>query len=169
MRSIRPLQLLALATLGLALACGADPVADDAAAYTVAMQPTLEDNRELANEFLQVAALIHKREIDDEGIVERWDKDIIPSAKALHTAADAVSPATPELEGPHERLVASWADRADSYKEMKAAYAANDDEAFQAAWQKNVEAKIAEEQYFIEVNAVLGAYGYRLDQFPSGS
>ncbi len=151
----------------MALACGADPVAGDAATYTAAMQPTLQANRELANEFLQVAALIHKREIDDGGIVQRWDKDIISIADDLKDKASAVQPETPELQGPHESLVASWTDRADSYKEMKKAYSSNDDAAFEEAWQKNVEAKIVEEQYFNDVNAVLGPYGYRLEQFPS--
>jgi hypothetical protein len=164
---LRPLPLLVLLSAGLALACGSDPLADDTAAYVVAMQPILEDNRELANEFLQVAARIHQRETDDEGIIERWDADIVPLGNSLHTDADAVNPTTLELQGPHEKLVASWADRADSYEEMRSAYQANDDAAFNVAWDKNVEAKLAEEQYFNEVNAVLGAYGYRLDQFPA--
>ena len=166
MRSNRPLPLLALGALAMVLACGTDPVAGDAATYTAAMQSTLEANRELANEFLQVAALIHKREIDDAGIVQRWNKDIISMAEDLTDQANTVQPATPALQAPHASLVLSWTDRADSYKEMKEAYESNDSDAFEDAWQKNVEAKITEEQYFDDVNRVLGPYGYRLEQFP---
>jgi len=166
---LRPLPALVGACALMSLACGADPLADDAASYVVAMQPTLEENAELANEFIQVAAAIHQREIDDEGIIERWDATIVPKANDLHATVDDIQPATPELQGPHEELVASWADRADAYEEMKAAYESNDDAKFKAAQEKNVNAKLAEERYFRDVNAVLSGYGYRLDQFPAGN
>ena len=49
---------------------------------------------------------------------------------------------------------------------MHRAYTKADAEAYQAAFDKNVESKLAEEDYFNKVNRLLEPYGYHVDQFP---
>ena len=154
---------LALLTL---VGCGGDPVAADAAAYQDAMAPALATNVELAQEFLALAAKVKKSEVDADEIHATWKKKVIPLAEDLHSQADAIEPSTPELATLHAQLVDAWADRAEAYRDMHAAYKKADADTFQEAFDRNVEAKLAEEDYFNKVNRMLEPYGYHLDQFP---
>mgnify|MGYP007047043320 CR=1 FL=1 len=152
--------------LGLALACGGDPLAQDAADYNEAMSPVLAQNMELAQEFLEVAAQIKRKQVGAEELDVRWEAKVLPMADGLFEDARAVHPETPELAALHERLVDSWGDRAEAYHQMHRSYKRSDSEGFQSAFDKNIEAKIAEEEYFRGVNVLLEPYGYHLDQFP---
>jgi hypothetical protein len=152
--------------LGLGLACGGDPLAQDAAAYNEAMSPVLAENMELAQEFLEVAAQIKRKQVGAEELNVRWEESVLPMADGLYEDARAVQPQTPDLAALHASLVESWGDRAEAYHQMHRAYKRSDSEGFQSAFEKNIESKIAEEEYFRGVNVLLEPYGYHLDQFP---
>ncbi|MCP4807196.1 MAG: hypothetical protein GY913_21175 [Proteobacteria bacterium] len=167
MASRTPVLTLLIAVLAaLGVACSGDPVAADAAAYQDAMAPALATNVELAQEFLEVAAQVKKGDVDADAIHRRWKGSVLPLADDLHEQAQAIHPATPELAGLHAQLVDAWGDRAEAYRSMHSSYAKADADSFQDAFDKNVEAKLAEEDYFNKVNRLLEPYGYHLDQFP---
>lgn len=161
-----PLYALLVLVMSLVLACGGDPLADDAADYTEAMGKPLSDNMALAQEFLEVAAEVKRGNVDADDIHARWEKRVLPLADQLYDEVQAIEPSTPELAGLHQQLVDAWGDRAEAYHSMHRAYEKADANAYQAAFDKNVESKLAEEDYFGKVNRLLEPYGYHLDQFP---
>lgn len=147
-------------------ACGGDPVGKDAASYYNQMTPALEQNMALAQQFLEIAALVRKEELQGDKLVKLWKSDIMPTADELLADAKAIEPATPQLSELHLALIDAWDDRARSYHDMYSAWEKSDTTAFARAQQANVQAKLAEERYFQDVNALLDPYGYHLDQFP---
>ncbi|MCB9741287.1 MAG: hypothetical protein H6740_01540 [Alphaproteobacteria bacterium] len=155
-----------LAATALLTACGGDPLAEDAESYHAQLAPTMVQNMELAKQFLDIAARIKKEEMGGDDVLRRWEKRIIPLADSLQSEAQAVEPATPELQALHAELVEAWTARADSYRAMHKAYRDDDPDGFSAAAEANKKSKITEEAYFRKVNATLGAYGFHLDQFP---
>ncbi|HJN76398.1 MAG TPA: hypothetical protein QGF58_20895 [Myxococcota bacterium] len=161
-----PVYALLILVVGLVLACGGDPLADDAADYTEAMATPLEDNMALAQEFLEVAAEVKRGNVKADDIHRRWEKRVLPLADKLYDEVQAIQPETPELATLHQQLVDAWGDRAEAYHSMHRAYTKADAEAYQAAFDKNVESKLAEEDYFNKVNRLLEPYGYHVDQFP---
>ena len=161
-----PLLALLFLVLGLVLACGGDPLAEDAADYTEAMQQPLADNMALAQEFLEVAAEVKRGNVEADDIHARWEKKVLPMADGLYDQVQAIHPSTPELATLHSQLVGAWGDRAEAYHSMHRAYEKADADAYQTAFDKNVESKLAEEDYFNKVNRLLEPYGYHLDQFP---
>lgn len=147
-------------------ACGGDPLAKDAASYYNQMTPALEQNMALAQEFLEIAALVRKDELHGDKLVRRWKDEIMPLANGLLKDAKAIEPATPQLAELHLGLVEAWDTRARAYHDMYAAWEKSDTTAFARAQQVNLEAKLAEERFFQDANALLDPYGYHLDQFP---
>lgn len=152
--------------LALGVSCGGDPLAADAATYHAAMTPALTQNMALAQQFLDIAAQVKKKEMDEEAIIRRWQEKVIPLADGLKAEAEAIEPSTPQLQELHGEIKAAWTARSQAYREMQAAYRNNDADGFQKASKANLDAKLAEERYFQEVNALLEPYGYHLDQFP---
>lgn len=150
----------------LALACGASPEADDAAAYVAAVEPVLHDNARLAQRFLTDASLVKKRTTDGSKLAEELAQTLAPEAEALARAAAGVQPSTPALAETHAGLVKAWSDRSAAYAAMRDAWAAGDLAAWDAAVKKNTQSKIDEERYFTEVNRYLAPYELRLDQYP---
>ncbi|MCB9763230.1 MAG: hypothetical protein H6739_25880 [Alphaproteobacteria bacterium] len=159
-------RISALALAASLVACGGDPLSDDAPWYHSQMAPALAQNMELAQQFLEIAAKVRKEEMDGDAVLDRYERRIIPMADALKAEARAIEPTAPQLQTVHQELVEAWTERAEAYRQMHAAYRAGDADAFRTARQRNVEAKLTEERYFQQANALLSPYGVRLDQFP---
>ncbi|MCB9797987.1 MAG: hypothetical protein H6741_35365 [Alphaproteobacteria bacterium] len=158
--------LSALMAAALLVSCGGDPMAADAEAYHAQLTPSLVRNMELAQQFLDIAARVKKEEMDGDEVLRRWEKRVIPLADTLQSEAEAIEPATPELQALHAELVEAWTARAEAYREMHKAYRADDPDAFNAAAEANKKSKITEEAFFRKANGVLEPYGFHLDQFP---
>ena len=158
---------LVLALLGvLALACGGNPDADDAAAYVAAMQVPLRDNASLAQRFLTSASMVKKKSTDGPRLAEELARELAPRAEALSQSLAPIDPASPRLDDAHAILVKAWAERAAAYGAMRDAWTAGDVAAWDAAVKRNTQSKLDEERYFAEVNRYLAAYELKLAQYP---
>lgn len=151
----------------LQVACGGDPEADGAQAYLAAMAPVISENKGLAQRFLTEASRITKRETDGSQVAEAIAKELAPQAAALAKAVSAIQPTDPKLRDVHAQVEKAWGDRASAYTALGAAWAQGDLAAWDAAMNKNTQAKLEEERYFTEVNAYLGAHQLALEQYPT--
>jgi hypothetical protein len=158
--------LVALLGLFLSTACGGGASARAAGDYHGQMVPLLLKNQQLAQEFVNMATRVRTKEITVEQTVEIWQGRIIPLGDELTAAAKEISPDEPLLATHHEQLVTAWTTRSEAYRTMLKAYRDHDPEAFSKARLNNVDAKVAEEQFFDQVNNTLRGFGYFLDQFP---
>ncbi len=157
---------LALLTVTLTTGCGGGAGADAASAYHQSMVPLLLKNQELAQEFVNMATRVRTSELTVEQTVQIWQGRIIPLADGLKNDAVSIQASEPVIAAHHEKLVKAWTARSDAYRAMLKAYRDHDKEAFAKARLSNVDAKVAEENYFDQVNATLRGYGFYLDQFP---
>lgn len=157
---------LALLTLTVTAGCGGAAGAQAAQAYHTSMVPLLLKNQELAQEFVNMATRVRTKEITVDETVQIWQGRLIPLADGLQNDSLAIKPADPVLAAHHQRLVTAWSARAEAYRVMLKAYRDHDQAAFAKARLNNVDAKVAEEQFFEQVNATLRGYGFYLDQFP---
>ncbi len=164
-RFVRLFTLVLLSTT-LSVACGGGAGADAAQAYHTQMVPLLLKNQELAQEFVNMATRVRSNQITVEETVQIWQGRIIPLADGLKNDATAIQPGEPVLTAHHERLVTAWSARSEAYRGMLKAYRDHDQDAFAKARLNNVDAKVAEEQYFEQVNSALRGFGFYLDQFP---
>lgn len=162
---MRRLLLTSSLMLGL-VACTEDPLAAQAAPYAESMQPLLDDNMKLAEQFLGLAAQIKKEKVDGAGVAQTWSTEVVPLATDLATRAATLQAPEGPLTTEHQLLVEAWTNRAVAYQDLDAAYKGTDPAAFQAAFDANLEAKLGEEEYFRRVNGLLGPYGVHLDQYP---
>lgn len=158
--------LLVLLTLTVVSACGGGAGADAAQGYHTSMVPLLLKNQELAQEFVNMATRVRTQEITVEQTVQIWQGRIIPLADGLKNDATSIAPGEPVLDAHHARLVSAWSARSEAYRTMLKAYRDHDQASFATARRNNVDAKVAEEQYFDQVNAALRGFGFYLDQFP---
>ncbi|MEN9787657.1 MAG: hypothetical protein RLZZ299_2921 [Pseudomonadota bacterium] len=154
------------ASLGWLAACGPDPAEQAANAYVSDMEPILRENVALAQSFLELAGAIKKGSSDGTGVALRLAKELRPAAERIHAQARALQPTDPALADLHGQLVAAWAERAEAYKAMSEGWNAGNEAAFEAGRARNLQSKVAEERFFSEVNAWLGAHGKGIEQYP---
>jgi len=157
-------RLAALLACGL-LACG-DPVAGEIAAYHEAMDPLMAENTRLASRFLVLAMTVRQDSGDMDKVVLQIETEVVPAAESLKTSIDGVDSGIEELRDVHGQASTAWGLQAQAYKEMVAAYKANDPTAFIEGQKKLGQAKVTIENYVREVNRLLEPYGYHLDEFP---
>jgi len=148
------------------LACGDEPAAEAEHGYHRELQPLIVDNAKMAKDFQVLAARIKKDSPGATDVGKRLDRQFIPSAQNLADRARAIDPATPELAGAHELLVASWDARVEHYEGVREAWKAQDLDAFQAAVDAGYTARTLEERYFREVNIALAPAALTLQPYP---
>jgi hypothetical protein len=159
-----------LAVSGL-LACGPDPDEVDARAYVDSVGRLMERDGALAAE---QEALVGKlaRSASGEGSVDGaevarvWATRIRPEADSLAAEARRLAPTNPALADAHARLVKAWTERAAAHGEVADAWTRGDEAAFDAGRAHGLRARLEEEAYFPEVNAVVGAWGLAVRQYP---
>lgn len=164
--SIRSPLLFSLSTLLLLSACGSDPVAQDAADYSAAMEPVMQANAALGAEFLTLATKVNGEELPPDKVGRRWNRKVLPAAEQVVVSAQQVQPTSPQLVELHTELTQSWQARLEAYQAIDAAWTAGDPAAMKIANQSNVQAKLAEEAALARTNALLAGYDLYLDPFP---
>lgn len=154
--------LLLIASL---LGCG-DPTESAVVDYQRAMAPVLQKNAMLGKEFMTLASQIKSGAMDAAGTAERFKATAIPNAKELATQVAAVSPADPALAAEHQKLVAAWTRRAESYAAMASALETGDASAFDAAQARELQVRLDEQAWQQSVNAIASPYGIHLSLYP---
>ncbi len=160
--SLLPALLLGLVVLN---GCG-DDEAEAASTYAAQVNPLMVRNGQLARLFLDLATRIRNEQLDAQSVARVFEEQVIPLADGLARDVANIQPALPQLQALHANLVEAWKERARAYHDLLEAFKAADPQAFETAHQVNVRAKLAEEQYFQQLNALLVPYGLRVDQFP---
>lgn len=154
--------LLLVALLGCA---PTDPRERTAPAYADALAPLLYENGFLAERLSTRAAAIHDEEVGSDGVLAAWRGEIVPLSRHLADQA-AITSAPAPWSDRHAELVDAWSDRADAYQELEIAIEDGDRERWKAARRQADEAKLAEEEWFRQMNRDLAPYKLALDQFP---
>ncbi len=146
--------------------CVLDQQRADVETYRTSMQPVLQKNAVLAQEFLEVASRVKRGEMDGVTGSERFARNAVPLAQEISTKVAAVHPKTEALKSAHEVLVKAWSNRAIAYRDLATAWQSGDPDAFDAARARDVQVRIDEEGYVTSVNAVTNRYGVLIDLYP---
>lgn len=154
-----------LAPLLALLAC-ADPDRKAAEAYVAAVQPIFVDNMALNRQFVEVATEVKRNTASPRAIGLRFEQSLVPGAVELRDRVLAITPEQPELAALHQGLGLAWTARVDAWTGVHKAWQDADLAAFDAAVQRNIEVKTAEERYIVELNAWLAPHELSLRQFP---
>ena len=149
----------------LTVGCG-DPMAQEVDAYFSQMDPLMARNTELASMFVGLVGELYKEKEDIDKIAKSIETDVIPAADELKTAINAIHPGDPNIQDIHDQAITAWTIQAEGYHELMAAYAANDQAAFNSAYKKIGQAKVMAESYVQDINGLLGPYGFHLEEFP---
>ena len=157
--------LVLLASLPGLAACGGGDAAEAARGYQRQMLPVIGQNRVLNEQFLKMTPMIKSEELSGDDIAEKWEQSILPGAADLQATIEIIESGVPELDEVHQQLVFSWTERTAAYQEIVDAYNANDPVAFQKGFSRNLNSKLTEEQYFLQVNAILQVYNLSLSPF----
>jgi len=154
---------LLLATLA---GCGdGDPLAQDVADYHARVTPTLQTNQSMSQQFLELTQELKGNNISSDEIAQRWEQQIVPQADELKNEVFAIEPQTAELQDLHSQLTFSWSERAEAYHQMLDAFKGNQPDKFKKAFDRNLKAKLTEEQYFNQVNVLLQPYDLQLTPY----
>ncbi len=147
-------------------ACGPSERESDAKAYAVAMQAMFEENKAISREFLDVAGLLKKSEVNALGVADRFDERVLPRAQKLANNVEDVTPGKSGLDQVHSGIVRAWTIRAESYAAMSTAVQKDDLAAYTRAMHDNRAVRKAEERYIEAVNKLLLPYQVQLDPYP---
>jgi len=139
---------------------------EDARAYREQMQPVLQKNALLAQEFLDVASKAKKGELDGSGSADRFRRNAVPLAQEIAARVAAVEPPNDALQAPHEQLVKAWSNRAIAYRDLATAWQSGDAVAFDGARAREVQVRLDEEAYMASINAVTTPHGVVIDLYP---
>ena len=144
---------------------GGDPLAKDVADYHARVTPMLQINQSMAQQFLELTSELKADSISSDQIAKRWESQIVPQAAELKNEALAIEPSTAELQDLHSQLTFSWSERAEAYQQMLDAFQGNQPDKFKKAFDRNLKAKLTEEQYFNQINVLLQPYDLKLSPY----
>jgi len=147
-------------------ACGPSDRESEAKAYASAMQAMFGENKAISREFLDVAGLVKKSEINAVGVAERVDERGVPRAQKLATKVEEIAPGKSGLEQVHSGIVRAWTIRAQSYAAMSEAVQKDDLAAYTRAMHDNRAVRKAEDRYIEAANKLLLPYQVQLDPYP---
>lgn len=162
---MRAARFLLPATLVAAGCGGGDPLAADVADYHARVTPTLSLNQSMSQQFLELTRGLKEEKLSPDDIAARWEQQIIPQADELKAEVLSIEPQTAELQDLHSQLTFAWTERAEAYHQMHDAFENNEPEAFKKAFDRNLKAKLTEEQYFNQVNVLLQPYDLKLTPY----
>ena len=140
--------------------------------YREAVQPLLAKNTALLNQFEQVAIGLKSKSDprpDAASIGGTLDSVVLPEAKALAEAAQAVALTEPTLVPVHQDLVDAWAHRSKAWTDLRAAHVAGDVAAFDAAMELDARSRLLEDRWFDAAEAALRAQGEPLLRYPAAT
>lgn len=146
--------------------CVLDEQRADVESYRTAMQPVLQKNAILAQEFLEVASRVKRGELDGAASAERFTRNAVPLAQEISTKVAAVHPKTEALRASHDLIVKAWSNRAIAYRDLSTSWQAGDTSAFDAARARDVQVRLDEAAYMASVNGVTNRYGVLIDLYP---
>lgn len=156
-------RLLIIFTLS---ACGPSGRESDAKAYAGTMQAMFTENMAIGREFLDVAGMLKKSEVNALDVAKRFDDRVVPRAQKLATKVGEVAPGKSGLDQVHGGIVRAWTIRADSYAAMSEAVQKDDLAAYTRAMHDNRAVRKAEDRYIEAVNKLLLPYQVQLDPYP---
>jgi hypothetical protein len=171
MRRALPTSISIALLAGGLIACGPDPDEIDAQAYVDAVGRLMVRDGALAAEQEELVGKLARSAageggVDGAEVARVWATRLRPEADALASEARRLTPGNPALSDAHARLVKAWSERAVAYGEIADAWTRGDEAAFDAGRSHGLRARLEEEAYFPEANAVVGAWGLSLRQYP---
>ena len=146
--------------------CGPTGREADTKAYAVAMQAMFVENEAINREFLDVAGMLKKSEINATGVAERFEERVVPRAQQLAEKVKKVAPGKSGLDQVHSGIVRAWSIRADAYATMSEAVQKGDLAAYTRAMHDNRAVRKAEDRYIEATNKLLLPYQVQLDRYP---
>lgn len=155
-----------LLTIFALTACGPNEREADTKAYATAMQAMFVENKAINREFLDVAGMLKKSEINATGVAKRFDDRVVPRAQELAADVEKVAPGKSGLNQVHSGIVRAWTIRAESYAAMSQAVQSDDLAAYTRAMHDNRAVRKAEERYIEAANKLLLPYQVQLDPYP---
>jgi len=160
------MHMFRLLTIFALSACGPSERESDAKAYAVAMQTMFGENKAISREFLDVAGLLKKSEVNALGVAKRFDERVLPRAQKLAAQVERVAPGNSGLDQVHSGIVRAWTIRAESYAAMSEAVKEGDLAAYTRAMHDNRAVRKAEDRYIEAANQLLLPYQVQLDPYP---
>lgn len=154
---------LALGAIG---GCASPPETVDARDWADDLTPVLVENGLVWERMLTTAAAVHDGNLDVDGAITAWDRDLVPLAEHVRDQAALVQ-APNAWAADHAALVAVWAARAESYRDLSVALRQGDTERWRNARANADKAKLDEEGWFRATNEKLRSLGVTLDQYPT--
>lgn len=164
-----PLKVVALVVMLLCLvpACGKSQD-QGIAAYHASMDALMAQNAAVASRFLVLAKAVHKDKVDPNEIIKRIKTEVIPESDRLKDEIAAVKTRNPELEQLHAQAVNAWKLQAQGYHDVVTAWETNKPDLFNEGQRKIGQAKVLEETFIKDANAIMEPVGYHLEEFPQG-
>lgn len=156
---ITPLFILAV------VGCTSDPKRNAAATYVNSVQPLMLENRHLSERRLQIAAQLYNDDVPEDGVLGRWNTDVVPLSTHLHQQAAAVD-VPPEWKDVHANLVVTWKDRSHAYIAMSEALRLSDKAKWDEARKLHSAVLKREETWFESVKARLAPMDLEIDPYP---
>ena len=151
----------------LAGGCGAPPEAKESRDWVEDLQPVLAENGLVWERMLMTAADVHEGKRDADGTALAWNQDLVPLVEHVRDEAALIQPPN-GWATEHAALVAVWAQRAESYRDLSVALRQGDTERWRNARPRADKAKLDEEAWFRTTNDKLRPLGITLDQYPTG-
>ena len=90
------------------------------------MQAMFVENKAISREFLDVAGMLKKSEVNALGVAERFDDRVLPRAQQLAARVGRVGTGKSGLDQVHSGIVRAWTIRAESYAAMSEAVQKDD-------------------------------------------
>ena len=147
-------------------ACGPSGRESDAKAYAVSMQAMFVENKAISREFLDVAGMLKRADVNALGVAERFDDRVVPRAQKLATKVEKIEPGRSGLEQVHTGIVRAWTIRAGAYATMSEAVQKSNLAAYTRAMHDNRAVRKAEDRYIEAANKLLLPYQVQLDPYP---
>lgn len=142
-----------------------DPATTATTDYLNLLQPLLQENSLLAERVLFQAAGIYNEATKPSQVATAWTSEIVPLAEQLHHQASFV--VAPEAWSQrHSGLVDIWGERATAYRNLGEAIRLGDAALWNDSRKKADAVKLAEEDWFNDLNRAVGPLGLVVDPYP---
>lgn len=149
----------------LTIGCRQDPMARELQGYQMRVDPIFVINLDLANRFEEIELKLKQKQIDANTAAAQLQGQLLPAAESLQVAVSAIQPAEPALQDAHQLLVSAWSHRAAAWRALSVAWAAGDGAGFDAALQKDLDARLEEEKYIRTINTLAEPWAIVFDPY----
>lgn len=142
-----------------------DPATTATTDYLTRLQPLLQENSLLAERVLFQAAGLYNDATKPSQVAQAWTVEIVPLAEHLHHQSTFVSAPEP-WSARHAELVEIWGERAEAYRNLSEAIRLGDAPLWNDSRKKADSVKLAEEDWFNNLNRAVGPLGLVVDPYP---